>query len=68
MFTDHSALKYPVNNLVLEGKICLWILLFQEFYFEIIVKLCHLNVGLEHLSQIETGEDPINIEDGLPDA
>jgi hypothetical protein len=31
MFTDHSALKYLVNNLVLGGRICRWILLFQEY-------------------------------------
>ena len=68
MFTDHSALKYLVNKLVLGGKICHCLLLFQEFDFEIIVKLGHLNVGPDHLSRIETGENPTNIEDGVPDA
>jgi hypothetical protein len=29
MFTDHSTLKYLVNNLVLGGRICIWLLLFQ---------------------------------------
>ena len=38
MFIDHSTLKYLVNKLVLEGKICRWLLLFQEYDFEIIVK------------------------------
>jgi hypothetical protein len=38
MFTDHSALKYLVNKLVLGGRICRWLLLFQEFDFEVIVK------------------------------
>ena len=28
MFTDHSNLKYLVNNHVLGGKICRWLLLF----------------------------------------
>ena len=41
-------------------------LLFQEFYFEIIVKPGHLNSGPNHLSRIEIGEEPTNIEDGLP--
>ena len=41
---------------------------FQEFDFEIIVKLDRLNVGPNNLSQIERGEEPTNIEDGLPDA
>ena len=39
MFTDHFALKYLVNKRVLWGKICRWLLLFQEFDFEVIVKL-----------------------------
>jgi hypothetical protein len=37
-FTDHSTLKYLVNKLVLEGRICRWLLLFQEFSFEVIIK------------------------------
>ena len=56
MFTDHSALKYLVNKPVLGGKICCWLLQFQEFDFEIIVKLGHLNVGPDHLSCIEIGK------------
>ena len=68
MFTNHLNLKYLVNKLVLGGKICRWLLLFQEFYFQIIMKAGHLNVGPDHLSRIETGEKPTNIEDGLPDA
>ena len=68
MFTDHSALKYLVNKPVLGGKICCWLLLFQEFDFEISVKLGHLNAGPDHLSRIEIGEEPTNIEDKFPDA
>ena len=63
MFTDHSSLKYLVNKPVFKGKICHWLLLFQEFDFEIIVKLGHLNAGPDHLSRIEIGEEPTNIED-----
>ena len=61
-------MKYLVNKPVLGGEICRWLLLFQEFDFEIIVKLGRLNDGLDHLSRIETGKEPTNIEDGLPDA
>ena len=68
MYTDHSALKYLVNKLVLGGKICRWILLFQEFDFEVIVKPGRLNVGLDHLSRIESGEEPTRLEDNFPDA
>lgn len=68
MYTDHFALKYLVNNPVLGGHICRWLLLFQEYDFEVVVKLGHLNAGLDHLSRIETTEEPTNLEEGLPDA
>ena len=42
-------------------------LLFQEFDFEIIVKPYRFNASPHHLSRIETGEGPTNIEDGLSD-
>ena len=56
MFTDHSTLKYLVNKPVLGGRICRWLLLFQEYDFEIIVKPGKLNAGLDHLSRIDSGE------------
>jgi hypothetical protein len=31
MYTYHSALKYLVNKPVLGGRICRWLLLFQEY-------------------------------------
>jgi len=45
-----------------------WFLLFQEYEFEVIVKLQPLNVGPDHLNQIEIGEEPTNLEEGLLDA
>ena len=68
MYTDYSALKYLVNKPVLGGHICIWLLLFQEYDFEVIVKPGCLNAGPDHLSQIENGEEPTNLEEGLPDA
>src|SRR5271154_1067226 len=68
MFTDHSALKYLVNKPVLGGRICRWLLLFQEYDFEIIVKPLRLNAGPDHLSRIDSGEEPTSLENGLPDA
>jgi hypothetical protein len=68
MFTDHSALKYLVNKLVLGGRICRWILLFQEYDFEIVVKPGRMNKGLDHLSRLEHGEEPTSLEDTLSDA
>ena len=67
MFTDHSALKYLVNKPVLGGRICGWLLLFQEYDFEIILKPGRLNDGPNHLSRIDSGEEPSNLEDNLPD-
>jgi hypothetical protein len=68
MYTDHSALKYLVNKPVLGGRICRWLLLFQEYDFEVVVKPGCLNAGPDHLSRIETGEEPTSLEEGLPDA
>ena len=68
MFTDHSALKYLVNKPVLGGRICRWLILFQEYNFEIIVKLGRLNLGPDHLSRLESGEEPTSLDEGLPNA
>jgi hypothetical protein len=66
MFTNHSALKYLVNKPMLGGGICRWLLLFQEYDFEIIIKLGRMNKGPDHLSRLEHGEEPTNLEDTLP--
>ena len=51
-FTDHSTLKYLVNKPVLGGRICRWLLLFQEYAFEVVVKPGKLNARPDHLSCI----------------
>jgi hypothetical protein len=68
MFTNHSALKYLVNKPVLGGRICRWLLLFQEYDFEIVVMPGRMNKGPDHLSRLEHGDEPTNLEDRLPDA
>jgi hypothetical protein len=68
MFIDHSALRYLVNKPVLGGRICRWLLLFQEFDFEVVVKPGRLNAGPDHLSRITNGEEPSNLEDHFLDA
>jgi hypothetical protein len=68
MFTDHSALKYLVNKTVFGGRICRWLLLFQEYDFEIVVKPGRMNKGPDHLSRLEHGEKPTSLEDTLLDA
>ena len=52
MFTDKSTLKYLVNKPVVGVNIFRWLLIFQEFDFEIIVKPGWLNARLDHLSRI----------------
>lgn len=44
MYTDHSALKYLVNKPMIGGNICRWLLLFQEYEFELILIPRRLNV------------------------
>ena len=50
MFTNHYALKYQVKKPMLGGRIFRWLLLFQKYDFEIIVKPGRLNAGPDHLS------------------
>ena len=52
MFTDHSSLQYLVNKPVLGGRICRWLLLFQEFEFEIVLNPRQLNARPNHLSHV----------------
>jgi hypothetical protein len=66
MFIDHSTLKYVVNKPVLGGRICIWLFLFQEFYFKVIFKLGNLNERLDHLSRVTNEEEPTNLEDNFP--
>ena len=65
MFTNHTALKYLVNNPMLGG------ISFNGFYYSknliLIVKPRRLNTRPNHLSRIESGEEPSNIKGGLPD-
>ena len=45
-----------------------WLLIFQEFEFKVVVRPVKLNVGPDHLSRIDTGEEPTRVKDDLPDA
>lgn len=68
MYIDHPALKYLVKKIMLGKKICRWLLLFQVYDFEVTLKRGMLNARLDHLSRIETVEEPNNLEEGFPDA
>jgi hypothetical protein len=43
MYTNLSSLKYLVNNPLLGGRICRWLLLFQKYDFEVIMKPWKMN-------------------------
>jgi hypothetical protein len=68
MFTDHSSLRYLFNKPMLVGRIFKWLLCFQEFDFDVVVKTERLNEGSYHLSRIHNGEEPIKLENKFSDA
>jgi hypothetical protein len=50
---------------MLGGRICIWLLFFQEYDFEVIIKTRKLNAGPYHLLHILLGEDVGNLDDIL---
>ena len=64
---DHSTLLYLVNKQGLTGRLARWMLLLQEFDFQI-----HHRTGVQHavadyLSRLESGEPANSTYDDLPD-
>ena len=55
-----------VNKPLHHGRICRWLLLFQEFEFEVVVRAGKINVRPDHLSRIDMGEEPTGVEYDLP--
>ena len=49
--TDHDSLKYLVNKSDLSGRIARWILLLQEFNYEVVVKAGKANANTDYLSR-----------------
>ena len=47
--TNHDSLKYLVNKSDLSGQIARWILLLQEFNYEVVVKSGKANVNADYL-------------------
>ena len=65
--TDHDSLKYLVNKLDLSGRIARWILLLQEFNYEIVVKSGKSNLNVDFLSR-QRGEEAVgDIRAKFPD-
>jgi hypothetical protein len=51
--TDHDAIKYLVNKADLSGQIARWVMLLQEFQYQIKVKPGIGNKNVDYLSRLE---------------
>ena len=65
--TDHDSLKYLVNKSDLSGRIARWILLLQEFNYEVIVKPGKANANADYLSRQRGTEALEDIQAEFPD-
>ena len=67
-FVDHQALLYLVNKPCATGRIVRWFIILLEFDFTVAVKKGSTHQRADHLSRIMSGEEPIGVDDELPDA
>ena len=65
---DHSTLLYLVNKQALTGGLAQWMLLIQEFDFQIHHRLGVQHVVADYLSRLDSGEPTDTTYDDLPDA
>ena len=65
---DHSALLYLVNKQALTGRLARWMLLLQEFDFQIQHRPGVQHAVADYLSRLESGEPTETTYDDLPDA
>src|SRR5271170_6870742 len=66
-FVDHQALLYLVNKPCSTGRIVRWFVILLEFDFTVAVKKGSTHKRADHMSRIATGENPIGVDDDLPD-
>ena len=66
IFTDHSSLKYLLTKQNAKARLNQWVLLLQEFNFQIKDKKGVENIVADHLSRLtiahNTHSPPINVE------
>ena len=69
VYTDHSALRHLLSKKDTKPRLIRWILLLQEFDYEIKDKKGSENVVADHLSRIllDPTCDPIPLRDSFPD-
>jgi hypothetical protein len=65
--TDHDAIKYLVNKANLSGRIAQWVMLLQEFQYQIKVKPGVGNKNVDYLSRLEEDQLVSTICTDFPD-
>ncbi|CAM6094694.1 unnamed protein product [Calypogeia fissa] len=65
--TDHNSLKYMVNKPDLTGRIARWMLLLQEFNYEVVVRPGKGHANADFFSRIDGETDSSDVEDTFPD-
>nr|GFD16583.1 reverse transcriptase domain-containing protein [Tanacetum cinerariifolium] len=70
VYTDHSALKYLFAKKDSKARLFRWVLLLQEFTFEVIDTKGVENLAADHLSRLENPHqnmlDPKEINESFP--
>ena len=64
---DHAALLYLVSKQSLTGKLARWMLLLQEFEFDIYHRPGTQHAVADYLSRLENGTDAVKDDDDFPD-
>ena len=64
---NHAALLYLVSKQTLTGKLARWMLLLQEFEFDIQHWPGTQHAVVDYLSRIENGADEVDGDDDFPD-
>ncbi|XP_040956132.1 uncharacterized protein [Gossypium hirsutum] len=67
IFYDHAALKYLIGKKEAKPRLIRWILLLQEFDFEIRDKKRCENLVADHLSRLPIPVDDTPLKDNFPD-
>jgi hypothetical protein len=65
--TNHVAIRYLMNKLVISGRVVRWLLLLQEFDLTILDKPGKENVVADFLSHLENNPEEELVDDTFPD-
>ena len=65
--TNHSSIKYLMTKKDAKPRLIRWVLLLQEFDFEIKDKKGTENLITDHLSRLEGARDEVHVNDDFPD-